>query len=184
MTNRILTILWLLLAATPVRAQEYNGPLCIVNGEMREGDALRRIPPREILDVERLPADERTIARYGEAAAHGVLLITLRYDTPALFPDSLPFGRYIASRVEWSRKEPAARVAFRYRVDTTGRVVLGECLEATDKRLKRRIVQAVGEAPRWQPATKEGRPVETEHVLSLQLPEGKFFWPERAVIMR
>ncbi len=43
----------------------------------------------------------------------------------------------------------------------------------TDKRLRRRVLKALGEAPLWQPARKNGVPVESEGVLRIQLPEGK-----------
>jgi len=35
------------------------------------------------------------------------------------------------------------------------------------------LLKALAEAPRWKPATKNGRPVESEGVLRIQLPEGK-----------
>ena len=128
----IRTILFLLVAAAvalPLSAQERR-PVYIVNGERYEGDAFREIPPAEIERMEQLPADEQTIERYGSDASNGVILITLKYDSKAVFTaDSLSFDRYVARR------------------------------------------------------TKDGRPVETEHVLRVQLPEGRAMPPERAVIL-
>ena len=68
---KTLLILWTLLlaAALPATAQQ---PLYIVNGKVC--DDIRSIPPDDIEQVESLPADEETIARYGAQAAHGVIL--------------------------------------------------------------------------------------------------------------
>lgn len=158
----------LLAALLPAAAQ---APLYLVNGTPTE--QIDTIPPDDIEHVEMLPADEQTIARYGEQAAGGVLLITLRYDQPARFPSDSTFGSYIARQVQWNDDEPAARVILRYKVTPEGRTEVVQELESTDKRLKRRILKAVAEAPAWQPARKNGAPVESEGVLRIQLPEGK-----------
>jgi len=160
-------------------------PLCIVNGKPYAGDPLREIAPADIESMEQLPADERTIALYGDRASDGVLLITLRYDTEARFTaDSISFRNYIERRIAWGPDDPTARVVFRYRVLEDGSVELTDLLESTDGRLKRKVVKAVGEAPRWEPALKNGQPVVTEHVLRIQLPQGRPMPPERAVIIR
>ena len=99
--------------------------------------ASRLRPPAEDIErVETLPADEETIARYGLRASNGVLLVTLRYDSPAVFPSDSTFGRYIARRVEWPDDEPAARVVLRYKITPEGRTVVDQELEVTDKRLR------------------------------------------------
>ena len=169
----IRTILFLLVAAAvalPLSAQERR-PVYIVNGERYEGDAFREIPPAEIERMEQLPADEQTIERYGSDASNGVILIMLKYDSKAVFTaDSLSFDRYVARRIKWDATDPVARVVYRFKVQCDGSVVL-------------KVVKAVEEAPRWSPATKDGRPVETEHVLRVQLPEGRAMPPERAVIL-
>mgnify|MGYP002614304495 FL=1 len=90
-----------------------------------------------------------------------------------MFPSDSTFGRYIARRVEWPDDEPAARVVLRYKITPEGRTVVDQELEVTDKRLRRRVLKALGEAPLWQPARKNGVPVESEGVLRIQLPEGK-----------
>ena len=173
----IRTILFLLVAAAvalPLSAQERR-PVYIVNGERYEGDAFREIPPAEIERMEQLPADEQTIERYGSDASNGVILITLKYDSKAVFT--------AARRIKWDATDPVARVVYRFKVQCDGSVVLTDLLESTDGRLRRKVVKAVEEAPRWSPATKDGRPVETEHVLRVQLPEGRAMPPERAVIL-
>ena len=112
----IRTILFLLVAAAvalPLSAQERR-PVYIVNGERYEGDAFREIPPAEIERMEQLPADEQTIERYGSDASNGVILITLKYDSKAVFTaDSLSFDRYVARRIKWDATDPVARVVDR-----------------------------------------------------------------------
>lgn len=167
--KRSLLLLFALAATRLVTAQQ---PLYIVNG--REVAEIASIAPEEIESIETLPADEETIGRYGERAAEGVVLLTLRYDTPARFTaDSLSFGAYIARQVAWSEREPAARVVVRYTVTPEGTAVVDRVLEATDRRLQRRVLRAIGEAPRWEPARKQGRPLATSGVVCIQLPEGK-----------
>ena len=90
-----------------------------------------------------------------------------------MLPADSTFGHYIARQVRWDASEPAARVVLRYKITPEGDTVVHQELESTDNRLKRRVLKAVAGAPRWQPALKNGRPIETEGVLSIQLPEGK-----------
>lgn len=165
--KRLLLIL-LLTSALTAAAQE---PLYLVNG--KEVDEISSIPPDDMESVEMLPADEETIARYGEKAYNGVMVVTLRYDTPARFPAGESFDAYIASQVKWPEEETAARVVLRYTVTPEGRTVAGDELESTDSRLRRRVLKALEEAPLWEPATKNGTPVASEGVLHIQLPEGK-----------
>lgn len=146
-------------------------PLYIVNGV--EQDEIKNISPDIIEKTEMLPADEQTIAIYGEKANHGVMLITLRHDLPAIFQGDKSFEEYIADNVKWESDEPVARVIFRYTITKEGKTVITKELEATNSKLKRRVMQAVEQAPSWLPATKQGVPVESEGVLNIQLPEGK-----------
>ena len=167
--KRLLLLLSLLLAAAhDAAAQE---PLYLVNG--REVEEIGSIPPDDIESVEMLPADEETIARYGEKAFNGVMVVTLRYDSPARFTAAESFDAYIASQVKWSDDETAARVVLRYTVNTDGRAEVSAALAPPDRRLRRRVLKAVEEAPLWEPATKNGAPVASEGVLRIQLPEGK-----------
>ena len=169
MKRAFLSLLCALFAA--VVSAPAQQPLYIVNGEPVTDIA--SIPPEEIERVEELPADEQTVARYGQQASHGVILVTLRYDRRAAFPGGESFDDYIARQVQWPDSEPAARVVLRYRITAQGRVEAAELLQATDKRLKRRVLKAVAASPAWQPARKAGRAVESEGVLRVQLPEGK-----------
>lgn len=157
-------------------------PLYIVNGEPREH--IRNIPPEWIENAERLPADEETIARYGERAANGVMIVTLCHDRPARFTGTPSFEEYIANRVDWPQDEPAARVILRYTVTPDGDLEVDKVLESTDKRLQRRVLKAVEEAPTWAPATKQGEPVKSEGVLRIQLPKGKKMPREVEVVLR
>ncbi len=161
-----------MLAVLSVAAQE---PRYIVNGTRATAAEAERIAPRDIELMETLPADDEVIAEYGVEASHGVIVITLRYDTPARFEAAgdMSFGDYIASQVKWAEDEPAARVVVRYIVLPDGRAVLDTVLESTDSRLRRRVLKALEEAPKWIPAMKNGTAIESEGVFRVQLPEGK-----------
>ena len=169
--KRPIALLCALLFAASAAVATAQQPLYLVNGV--ESTDIDSIPPEEIEHIETLPADEETIARYGEKGANGVMIITLRYDSPAQFSDTTTFDRYIARRVRWDDDEPVARVVVRYTVAPDGRAVAGETLEATDNRLKRRVLKALEEAPAWRPAQKDGKAVASQGVLRIQLPEGR-----------
>jgi len=121
--KRYALLLYILFLAAAVRAATPRPqPLYIVNG--KETSEIRSIPPEDIENVEMLPADEETIARYGQRAAHGVMLITLRYDRPASFPADSAFGSYIARQVRWDESEPTARVVLRYKITPDGETIV------------------------------------------------------------
>lgn len=178
-SRSILPLALALAAALSAAAQQ---PLYLVNGERR--DDIASIPPDEIERMEELPADEETIARYGEEAANGVLLITLRFDEAARFTAAESFDAYIARQVAWADDDPVARVVVRYTVTPEGRAVAGEVLQSTDSRLRRRVLKAIAEAPDWLPARKNGAPVASEGVLRCQLPAGQRLPPEVELIWR
>ena len=167
--KRYILLLSALFAATLSAVAQR--PLYIVNGV--ETEEIESIPPDDIENIESLPADEETIARYGEKAANGVILISLRYDKPAVFEAGTTFDEYIAGQVKWDDDEPAARIILRYTVTPEGKAVLAQELESTDNRLKRRVLKALSEAPHWHPAQKNGVAVASEGVLHIQLPKGK-----------
>lgn len=180
--KRYALLLYILFLAAAVRAATPRPqPLYIVNG--KETSEIRSIPPEDIENVEMLPADEETIARYGQRRtrrdAHYAAL-----RPAASFPADSAFGSYIARQVRWDESEPTARVVLRYKITPDGETVVQQELESTDNRLKRRVLKAVAEAPRWHPAQKNGAPVESEGVLSIQLPEGRRMPRQAELVIR
>ena len=178
-------VLFLALSAPDATAQSRKRmPLYIVNGEKMTEEQVKDINPKDIVDNHLLPADEQTIERYGHEAANGVVVITLRYDTPARFEiegEVTKYSAYIADRVKWDETDPVARIIISFKVKADGSVAEFDVLEATDKRLLRRIEKAMAEAPRWQPALKDGKGVETTHLLKITLPKGRTMPRERVV---
>jgi hypothetical protein len=178
-------VLFLALSAPDATAQSRKRmPLYIVNGEKMTEEQVKDINPKDIVDNHLLPADEQTIERYGHEAANGVVVITLRYDTPARFEiegEVTKYSAYIADRVKWDETDPVARIIISFKVKVDGSVAEFDVLEATDKRLLRRIEKAMAEAPRWQPALKDGKGVETTHLLKVTLPKGRTMPRERVV---
>ena len=175
----------LLLSAPDATAQSRKRlPLYIVNGERMSEEQVKGIHPKDIEDNHLLPADEQTIERYGHEAANGVVVITLRYDTPARFEidgQTTNYSNYIADRVKWDDTDPVARIIISFKVKADGTISDNDVLEATDKRLLRRIEKAMAEAPRWRPALKDGKGVETTHLLKVTLPKGRTMPRERVV---
>lgn len=183
------------LAAMPFEAvaqsvedsqQERRMPLYIVNGKRMSYADAKEISPRNILSEKMLPADEQTIEKYGTEASNGVVLITLRYDTPARFEldgKEQRYSSYIAQQVKWEDSDPVARVVIAFRVNADGSVSEREVLEASDKRLLRRVQKAMAEAPKWIPAMREGKGVETDHVLRITLPLGRKMPAEPVILI-
>ena len=187
---RIFSATLLLLAAAAIitaataAAQSPREPLCIVNGHVVTSAELHDVQPDDIVSTEVLPADEHTVAQYGEQANYGVIIVSLRYDTPARFDaDTVSYSSHIARRVKWGETERTARYVARFTVGEDGSVSVDKDLESTDPRLRRKVLRAVAQSPHWQPATKEGHPVASSHVLRIQLPEGRPMPPERGIIL-
>lgn len=148
---------------------------------------VKDIDPADIIDNKLLPVDEQVIAKYGNDASNGVIIITLRYDTPARFEvdgQEIAYSSFIADQVKWSEMDGVARVIISFTFGEDGSIVHTDVLEATDKRLLRRIEQAMEEAPRWQPALKDGKGVQTEHLLRITLPKGRKMPREQVVRIR
>lgn len=181
-----------LSAAVPHRAAAQSlrtnrAPIYIVNGMRVSEEEVREIDPADIVSNELLPADETAVDKYGEQAANGVILLTLRYDTPARFEaggENAGFSRYIADRVKWDDTDPVARVIISFTVAADGSVEVKDILEATDRRLLRRIAKALEEAPKWTPAMKGDQGVATNHVLRITLPRGRTLPRERVIPIR
>ena len=172
-----LIIAFLTLSVGDLAAQKQSRtPLYIVNGQRMSEEQVRAIHPADIVDNQLLTIDEQVIEKYGVEASNGVILITLRYDTPARFEidgKEQNYSAYIAERVQWSEMDGAARVVISFTLGEDGSIAATDVLEATDKRLLRRIEKAMQEAPRWIPAQKNGQGISTEHLLRITLPKGR-----------
>lgn len=169
----------LLFVTATLTARE---PLYVVNGEVVA--SIEHIPHEDIESIEHLPADEESIARWGEGAGEGVILVRLRYDTPAAFySDGFSnFTDYLAHTVAWSDDNSVERVSLRLTIDIDGRARIGEILQATSRQLLRRVERAIAAAPLWCAATRDGEAIESQHLVNLQLPRGRAMAPEQAVI--
>ena len=179
-------VLW---PATSVVAQVFTHrlPIYIVNGERMTEDEVRATDPEDIVSNELLPADEATIEKYGQDAANGVIVITLRFDTEARFEvegEETNFSAYIARQIKWSEMDPIAQVVMTLEVGADGVAREKEVLESSDRRLLKRIRSALSEAPRWVPARKDGEGIATEHILRITLPIGSKMPHKWAVIIR
>ena len=176
--KRLLILILLTFVSATTSAQLY-----IVNGEEYTAEQMRRIDPERVESSEQVAINDSIMALYGERAADGVIVVTLKHDTePQFSADSLSFREWVEREVAWGDDEPAARVAYRYVVGTDGRARLTELIESTDNRLRQRVVRAVKRSPQWTPAEREGRAVEVEQVLLIELPKGKRIRGKRFLI--
>lgn len=178
--RRLLLVLAMVVMAFGVEAR---GPMYVVNGMVVE--SIDHIPHEDIESIDVLPADDETIALWGDAAMEGVIVVSLRYDTPASFvaEGCDNFTDYLAKHVRWKDSMPCERVSLRIRVDAEGRATIGEILESTSRQFLKRVEQAIAEAPLWQSAMRDGKPVDSIHLVNLQLPEGATMPVERVIIM-
>ena len=159
-----------------------QSPLYIVNGV--EMESVKHIPEQNIEHIDHLVADEATVAKYGERANNGVIIVTLRYDQEAEFSGGKPLADYISERVKWPDNYGVARYVARYTIGADGSFLLGSELESTDHQLRKRVLKVLQTLPKWKPATKQGKAVESEYVLAIQLPKGKVMPKEPYIIIR
>ena len=159
-------------------------PLYVVNGVVV--DSIEHIPHENIERIDNLPADEATIAKWGLEASEGVILVTLRYDTEAYFnhDNYNNFTEYLASTVRWDDTMSAERVSLRLVVDSNGKATISEVIDSSSKQFLKRVTKAINDAPLWSPAERNGAPVESLHLVNLQLPKGKSMPREMGVIIR
>ena len=157
-------------------------PLYIVNGV--EMESVRHIPERNIEHIDHLEANEATVAKYGERANNGVIIVTLRYDKEAQFTGDKPLADYVSERVKWPESYGVARFVARYTIGADGEFRLGDILQSTDHQLRKRVLKVLQSLPKWEPATKQGKAVESEYVLAVQLPRGKEMPKEPYIVIR
>lgn len=166
-----------------IEAYAYK-PLYVVNGAVVE--SIEHIPHENIERIDNLPANEETIAEWGLGASEGVILVTLRYDTEARFShlNYNNFTDYLATTVRWDETMPAERVSLRIVVDSSGKATISEVIASSSKQFLKRVTKAINEAPLWNPAERNGTPVDSQHLVNLQLPKGKHLPREMGVILR
>ena len=173
---------FLIVCFASVQAQNRTTPLYIVNGV--EMESVKHIPEENIEHIDHLPANEESVAKYGERANNGVIIITLNYDKEALFSSDKSLSNYVAERVKWTANHGVARFVARYTIKANGSFQLGSILESTDRLFRKRVLKVLQSLPKWQPATKQGKAVDSEYVLAIQLPKGKAMPKEPYIIIR
>ena len=157
-------------------------PLYIVNGV--EMESVQHIPERNIEHIDHLEANEENVAKYGGRANNGVIIITLRYDKEAEFTGEKSLADYVGERVTWPDSYGVARFVARYTIGKDGSFHLGDILQSTDHQLRKRVLKVLHNLPKWHPATKQGKAVESEYVLAIQLPKGKQMPKEPYIVIR
>ena len=177
----ILNFAFCILHFVSATAQTQN-PLYIVNGV--EMESVQHIPEENIEHIDHLPANEESVAKYGERANNGVIIVTLRYDKEAKFTGGKSLVDYVGERVKWPENYGVARFVARYTIGADGTFRLGTILQSTDHQFRKRVLKVLQSLPKWQPATKQGKAVESEYVLAVQLPKGKAMPKEPYIIIR
>ena len=178
---RTLTTLLTLLMSTSLWAQQ---PLYVVNGRVVE--SIDGIPQSDIESINVLPADEETIAEWGLAASEGVIVVRLKFDTPATFTAEgyNNFTAYLAKQIKWDENMPAERASLRLNITEEGNIEVIEVLDTTSRQFLKRVTKAIASAPRWQPAMRDGKPIESLQLVNIQLPLGKELPRDPYVIIR
>ena len=176
----LLTLLTLFCAST-LWAQQ---PLYGVNGEIVE--SISDIPQEDIESIDVLPADEETIAEGGIIASEGVIVVRLKYDSPATFNAEgySNFTTYLAQHIKWSDNMPAERASLRLCITADGAIEIVEVLDTTSRQFLKRVTKAIESAPRWQPAIRDGKAIESLQLVNIQLPLGKELPKDPYVIIR
>ena len=147
-------------------------------------ESVKHIAEANIEHIDHLETNEATVAKYGERANNGVIVISLRYDKEAEFMGGKSLADYVAERVKWPDNYNVARFVARYTIEADGSFRLGSTLESTDHQLRKRVLKVLQNIPKWQPATKLGKAVASEYVLVVQLPRGKEMPKEPYIVIR
>ena len=147
-------------------------------------ESVKHIPEKNIEHIDHLAANEESVAKYGERANNGVIVVTLRYDKEAKFTGEKPLADYVGERVKWPENYGVARFVARYTIETDGSFRLGTILQSTDHQFRKRVLKVLQSLPKWEPATKQGKAVESEYVLAVQLPKGKQMPKEPYIVIR
>lgn len=178
---RTLVTLLALLSASALWAQQ---PLYVVNGRVVE--SIEGIPQSDIESINVLPADEDTIAEWGLAASEGAIIVRLIYDTPASFRAEgvNNFTAYLAKHIKWEENMPAERASLRLNITEDGSIEVVEVLDTTSRQFLKRVTKAINSAPRWQPAIRDSKPIESLQLVNIQLPLGKELPRDPYVIIR
>lgn len=160
-----------------------RGPLYVVNGARM--DSIEHIEQSNIERIDVFPATEETIEKWGIEASEGVIMVTLKYDTPARFETEgySNFTTYLQHTVKWDKNMPAERVSLRLTIDSEGRATIAKVLQSTSRQYQKRVERAIALSPYWTPATKNGKAVESTQLVNLLMPEGKQLPAERGVII-
>ena len=178
---RTLATLLAMLWATMLMAQQ---PLYVVNGRVVE--SIEGIPQSDIESINVLPADEETIAEWGLAASEGVIVVRLKFDTPATFAAEgyNNFTAYLAKQIKWDENMPVERASLRLNITEEGNTEVIEVLDTTSRQFLKRVTKAIASAPCWQPAMRDGKPIESLQLVNIQLPLGKELPKDPYVIIR
>lgn len=147
-------------------------------------ESVKHIPEKNIEHIDHLPANEESVAKYGKRANNGVIIISLCYDHEAQFSGGKPLADYVGERVKWPENYGVARFVARYTIEADGSFHLGTILQSTDHQFRKRVLKVLQSLPKWKPATKQGKAVESEYVLAVQLPKGKEMPKEPYIIIR
>ena len=147
-------------------------------------ESVKHIPEKNIEHIDHLPANEESVAKYGERANNGVIIVTLRYDKEAKFTGGKSLVDYVGERVKWPENYGVARFVARYTIEADGSFRLGTILQSTDHQFRKRVLKVLQSLPKLEPATKQGKAVESEYVLAVQLPKGKDMPKEPYIIIR
>jgi hypothetical protein len=147
-------------------------------------ESVKHIPEKNIEHIDHLPANEESVAKYGERANNGVIIVTLRYDKEAKFTGGKSLVDYVGERVKWPEHYGVARFVARYTIEADGSFRLGSILQSTDHQFRKRVLKVLQSLPKWEPATKQGKAVESEYVLAVQLPKGKDMPKEPYIVIR
>ena len=147
-------------------------------------ESVKHIPEKNIEHIDHLPANEESVAKYGERANNGVIIVTLRYDKEAKFTGGKSLVDYVGERVKWPENYGVARFVARYTIGADGTFRLGTILQSTDHQFRKRVLKVLQSLPKWEPATKQGKAVESEYVLAVQLPKGKDMPKEPYIVIR
>ncbi len=158
-------------------------PLFIVNGKEVSKSVFENLSP-EILDNITVLKDVESTKQYGTRGDNGVIVVTLKCDTPPIFSTDKTFKQYLHENIKWSDKEYLAKAYIKFTLKADGSTELIE-IDSDNNRFKRRVLKTFESAPKWlSPAMNMGKGVEVEYMEYINLPKNKISQNKSNIIIR
>ncbi len=176
-----------IMAWIPVQyAENATGPnlsdmLILLDGHEISEEELRSLDKTNIDKIDLLKG-ENAVARYGERAKNGALLLTMTKDSESSSAEVMPrfaeqnsispFRRWVQERIRYPeealKRGAEGHVVVQFTVNKNGKIRDLTVLESPDEALSKEVIRVIASSPRWTPGMTAGKPQSVRMTLPLE----------------